>query len=194
MHDIEPYYQWRDHYVASEDSKSPLYGRIYDEFYFTNTIYNYYIHPQWDFFGSSTLYLKILYTDYSRRYSIIELIGEWNDCLYSDIMTLRGEITDLLQEQGISRFILICENVLNFHAGDDNAYYEEWHEMVSDEEGWIAIVNPLEHVEREMLSYHLQDYVHILTGSSWRGNRPQSLYTWVEEQLFSQKPKMLRVG
>src|SRR5687768_14996387 len=82
MHDIEPYFQWIDEYIASEDNRSPLYGRVYDEFFYTNTIYNYYIHPQWDEFGSPTLYLKILFVDYDLHYAIIELIGEWNDCIY----------------------------------------------------------------------------------------------------------------
>ena len=145
MHDIEPYFQWRDAYIASEDERSPLYGRDYDEFYFTNTIYNYYIHPQWDEFGSTTLYLKILYADYEDHYAVIELLGEWNDCIYNDIMTLRREITDLLQEEGISKFILIVENVLNYHASDDNSYYEEWLDQLTDAGGWIVVVNPLEH-------------------------------------------------
>ena len=192
MHDIEPYFQWRDAYVASEDERSPLYGRIYDEFYFTNTIYNYYIHPQWDEFGSSTLYLKILYTDYDLGYAILELIGEWNDCIYNDIMMLRREITDLLQKEGISKFILVAENVLNYHAGEDNCYYEEWYDEVADGEGWIAIVNPLNHVSVEMHSYGLHDYVHILTGCAWRGHKPRALFKWVEAQLSS--PQMLRVG
>ena len=192
MHDIEPYFQWIDAYVAADDRRSPLYGRVYDEFYFTNTIYNYYIHPQWDEFGSSTMYLKILYVDYELHYAVIELIGEWNDCIYNDIMTLRREITDLLQEEGITKFILIAENVLNYHAADDNCYYEEWFDEVSDEEGWVAIVNPLRHVSEEMHTYGLQNYVHILTDAAWRGHKPRALFKWVEAQLSS--PQMLRVG
>jgi len=57
MHDIEPYYKWREYYVASEDEQSPFYGRTYDEFKFTKKIYNYFIHPQWDYIGSQTLYI-----------------------------------------------------------------------------------------------------------------------------------------
>ena len=192
MHDIEPYFQWRDAYIASEDDRSPLYGRDYDEFYFTNTIYNYYIHPQWDEFGSTTLYLKILYVDYDHHYAIIELIGEWNDCIYNDVMTLRREITDLLQEEGISKFILIVENVLNYHAAEDNSYYEEWYDEVSDKEGWVAIINPLLHVDDEMSKYGLSQYVHLLSGAHWRGNKPRSLLRWVEQQLSS--PKVLPLG
>lgn len=181
-----------DAYVAAEDERSPLYGRQYDEFYFTNAIYNYYIHPQWDSFGSSTLYLKILYVDYDLHYAIIELIGEWNDCIYGDIMTLRREITDLLQEEGILHFMLICENVLNYHAGEDNSYFEEWYDEVSDQGGWIAIINPLEHVAEEMNQYDLGHYVHLLTGAEWRGRKPRALYKWVDNQISSLK--LLRVG
>ena len=72
MQHIEPYYKWRDYYVAAEDKKSPFYKRQYSEFYYTHTIYNYYIHPQWDEFGSTTLYLKMLFVDYEQQLAIIE--------------------------------------------------------------------------------------------------------------------------
>ena len=64
MHEIEPYFNWRHLYTAEEDPQSPFYKRTYSEFEFSQTVYNYYIHPQWDDFGSRTLYLKILFTDY----------------------------------------------------------------------------------------------------------------------------------
>lgn len=192
MHDIEPYFQWRDTYIASEDRRSPLYGRDYDEFYYTNTIYNYYIHPQWDEIGSPTLYIKILYADYDLHYAIIELIGEWNDCITNDIMTLRVEITDQMQRAGISKFLLITENVLNYHAADDSAYYEEWHDEVSANNGWIAIINPLHHVAEEMYAYGLNHYVHLLTDAQWRGRKPKALLKWAERLIFSQN--LLRVG
>jgi len=74
MQDIEPFYNWRHLYVAEEDSRSPFYGRTYSEFEFSQTIYNYYIHPQWDEFGSRTLYMKLLFADYEQSYAIIELL------------------------------------------------------------------------------------------------------------------------
>ena len=76
MHDIEPYHEWRNLYVASDDEKSPFYGSSYSEFQFSQKIYNFYIHPQWDPIGSPTLYVKLLFIDYERSYCIIELIGE----------------------------------------------------------------------------------------------------------------------
>ena len=92
MHDIEPFHRWREYYVASEDERSPFYGRNYSEFHFSQKIYNYFIHPQWDHFGSATLYVKILYVDYERSYAIIELIGEWNDAIGNDIMFLKRDL------------------------------------------------------------------------------------------------------
>ena len=42
--------------------------------------------------------------------------------------------------EGINKFILIAENVLNFHSGDRD-YYEEWYEEITDENGWIVCLN-----------------------------------------------------
>jgi len=124
VHTIEPFYRWRDFYVASNDSQSPFYGRTYNEFSFHEKIYNYYIHPQWDNIESSTLYIKILFVDYSEGTAIIELIGEWNDLIDNDIMLFKRHIIDSMLSQSIHRFVLIGENVLNFH-GDMDDYYEE---------------------------------------------------------------------
>ena len=125
MHTIEPYYNWRDYYIASEDENSPFFNNNYDEFKFSQKVYNYFIHPQWDNIESSTLFLKVLQADYVRGYAVIELIGEWNDCLNNDIMLLKTNLTDCLNYDGIDKFILIGENILNFHASDD-CYYEDW--------------------------------------------------------------------
>jgi hypothetical protein len=96
MHELEPFYNWKHIYSADEDSRSVFFGREYSEFEFTQTVYNYFIHPQWDDFGSQTLYLKILMADYDLQYAIIELIGEWNDAIENDIMTLKRDVIDSL--------------------------------------------------------------------------------------------------
>jgi hypothetical protein len=186
MHDIEPFYLWRDDYVAAEDDRSPFYGRQYSEFHFTNKIYNYFIHPQWDDFGSHTLYLKVLFADYEEGYAIIEFIGEWNDCLYDDIMYLKRDLMDHLIESGIYKFILICENVLNFHAGDDD-YYEEWYEDIRDEEGWIVFVNTLKHVEEEMTDGRLQYYTNFgppFNQVNWRPYKPKAIFEVIEAMVY----------
>ena len=185
MQHIEPYYKWRDYYVAAEDKKSPFYKREYSEFYYTNTIYNYYIHPQWDDFGSPTLYLKILFVDYDQQFAIIEFLGEWNDCIENDIMTLKRDVIDQLLRAGIIKFILIGENILNFHA-DDECYYEEWYENVTDEEGWIAMLNVREHLLDEMQTASINLYINMgqhLNDIGWRTLKPAHVLATVEQQL-----------
>jgi hypothetical protein len=185
MHELEPYYNWRDYYVASEDELSPFYNREYSEFYFDKTIYNFYIHPQWDSFGSSTLYIKVLFVDYDREYCIIEMIGEWNDCINNDIMLLKRDVIELIMINGINKFILIGENVLNFHASDDS-YYEEWFQEVEDEDGWIAAVNFREHVASEMRSNNLDYFLNMggeLDELNWRALQPDQFYKKVEDLI-----------
>ena len=187
MHSLEPHYNWRDRYIASEDDRSPFAGRTYDEFQFSQKIYNYYIHPQWDFFGSSTLYLKILYTDYEEGYVIMELIGEWNDAVTNDIMFLKREVVDNLVPQGISKYILICENVLNFHGSDD-CYYEEWLEDVIDQKGWICFVNLLDHVQMEMEETQLHHFANLgenFNNVTWRPYSPEIFYKVIEERFVA---------
>jgi hypothetical protein len=179
LQDIEPYYNWRHLYIASEDEKSPFFEREYSEFEYTNTIYNYFIHPQWDDIDSPTLYIKILFVEYEQHFAIIELMGEWNDCINNDIMLLKREVIDLLQQQGINKFILIGENVLNFHASDD-CYYEEWFEEVED--GWIAFLNFRQHVMEEFQKANIDYY--IISGGqlnevAWRTATPQQLFNTI---------------
>ncbi|WP_345949583.1 hypothetical protein ABDD95_22315 [Mucilaginibacter sp. PAMB04274] len=184
MHEIEPYYKWRDDYVAAEDEYSPFYATVYNEFEFDKQIYNYLLHPQWDSFGSNTLYLKVLYADYDRGYVIIEFIGEWNDAINNDIMLLKREIMELMMDNGINKFILIGENILNFHSSDD-CYYEEWFQEVED--GWIAGINFREHVIREFKQSNIDYFINFgggLDELGWRALKPLQVFKRVEEQLM----------
>jgi hypothetical protein len=180
MQDIEPFYAWRDIYVSSEDERSPFFGREYNEFLYSNTIYNYYIHPQWDFIGSSTLYMKELFADYDNGFAILEFIGEWNDAINNDIMTLKRDVIDDMIRMGISRFILIGENVLNFHPSDD-CYYSEWSDDIGD--GWIAALNFRPHVlaefERANLDYYLT-FGGELNHLHWRTYNPLQLFLKID--------------
>lgn len=177
MHTIEPFYNWRHLYIASEDELSPFYGREYSEFEYSNTIYNYYIHPQWDDIGSETLYIKVLFSDYEEGFAIIEMIGEWNDAINNDIMLLKRDIIDELIFSGVNKFILIGENVLNFHHSDDS-YYEEWFDDIG-EEGWIVFLNFREHVLKEFKRANL-DYYFISEGElndfEWRKFSPGQVF------------------
>ncbi|MBI1227447.1 MAG: hypothetical protein GC192_19605 [Bacteroidetes bacterium] len=185
MQDIAPFHRWLDEYDPTRDKNSPFYGRGYDEFRYTQKIYDHYIHPHWDSFGSLTLYLKILFADYEEGFAIFELIGEWNDCLYNDIMFLKREVADELMPHGIHKFIIIAENVLNFHASDD-CYYEEWYEDVKDEDGWICLLNLFPHVQEEMDDARLGYYMNFgkrLNEVNWRVLTPKGLLQKVEDLM-----------
>jgi hypothetical protein len=183
MHDIEPNFKWRDLYIASEDRRSPFYGYSNSDVAFTHQLYNFYIHPQWDAFGSTTLYLKVTFVDYVEGYALIELMGEWNDTLHNDIMFLKREVIEKMMNQGITKFVFFCEFVLNFHAQDTD-YYEEWSEEMRDEGGWAAFINTRSHVEEEMEDYRLHYY--LLFGEeyndiNWRPFKPDLVYKMIEK-------------
>jgi len=183
MHGIEPFYHWQSLYIAAEDQRSPFYGREYSEFEFSNTIYNYFIHPQWDEFGSNTLYLKILYVNYDRHFCIIELLGEWNDILYNDIMHLYRNVIEELMAEDICYFILIGENVLEFHS-DSADYYEEWFDNLGD--GWIIGLNFREHVTHEFTESGIDYYLGFggrFNQLTWRKYNPEQLFGIVDKMM-----------
>lgn len=182
MHDIEPFYNWRHIYVSEEDENSPFYGRSYSEFEFSQTVYNYYIHPQWDEFGSKTLYLKVLLADYEEQYMVIELIGEWNDAIENDIMELKREVTDHFFARGINKFILVAENVLNFHSGDKD-YYQEWYDETIDMNGWVVVLNMPEQTQYDFRRAKLNSFLELMEIENWRSYKPFHLFRKINEQL-----------
>ena len=194
MHNIEPYYHWRDYYIASEDERSPFYDTYYDEFRYSQKIYNYFIHPQWDNIDSTTLFLKVLFVDYFNGTAIIELIGEWNDCLHNDIMLLKRNLADDLLFEGINKFVLIGENVLNFHASDD-CYYEEWSEEIND--GWVVMLNFQKHVIDEMQRANIGSYFHMderFSNVIWQQYNPVNLCEFIKESLDQKRHKELVIN
>ena len=179
MHDIEPYYNWLKYYDPAADERSPFHGKEYNLDVYSETIYGYYIDPSWDSIGSETLYIKILYTDYALGFTVIEFIGEWNDAINNDIMTLKRNILEILLKEGINKFILIGENILNFHGSDD-CYYEEWFEDVED--GWIAAVSFPPFIQDEFKKYHLDSYINMggtLQIQQWRTLQPLNFFELV---------------
>ncbi|MCV9386395.1 hypothetical protein [Reichenbachiella ulvae] len=173
MHDIEPYYGWLKYYDSSRDEYSPFHGKEYNYDMYSETIYGYYIAPSWDFIGSETLYIKILFLDYDAGYAVIEFLGEWNDAINNDVMHLKRNIIDELLGVDINKFILIGENILNFHGSDDS-YYEEWFEDV--EEGWVTALGFRDFVLDEMNQYNIDTYINSggnLEVINWRTMKPQ---------------------
>jgi hypothetical protein len=184
MHEIEPFYNWLKYYNPAEDQHSPFFGKRYNFDQYSDTIYGYYIDPSWDFMGSETLYLKILYADYDRRFVVIELLGEWNDTIHNDIMHFKRNIVDELTAVGIHKFILIGENVFNFHGSDDS-YYEEWFDDIED--GWIAAVSFPGFVQDEMKRFHIDQYVNMggtLQVNNWRTLHPITFFDVVNKLMI----------
>jgi hypothetical protein len=183
MHDIEPFYNWEKFYVASDDERSPFYNARYNTQQYTHDIYGYYIHPLWDYIGSETLYIKVLYANYKAGFAVIEMFGEWNDTLHNDIMHLKRNVIDYMVQQGLNKFVLIGENVLNFHGSDD-CYYEEWFEEVED--GWIAAINFREFIHNEWKKFNIDSYINFggsLEIDNWRTMNPKTFYETVTERI-----------
>jgi hypothetical protein len=185
MHIIEPFYRWENLYTAESDERSPFYGREYDLNVCRNDVYGYYIHPAWDEFGSETLYLKIIYTDYKHKFAIIEFIGEWNDAIHNDVSYLKRNLIDYINREGIIYYILIGENVLNFHGSDD-CYYEEWYEDVEDEGGWICAIGFRDHIIDEWKRFNVDSYINYggsLELTNWRTMHPLKLFQTLKADL-----------
>ena len=184
MHTLEHFGNWMNLYDSSRDPRSPFFGQSANYDLFSHAVYNYYIAPGWDSFGSETLYLKVLFADYLNGFVIMELIGEWNDALYNDIMQLKQHVVDPLLESGITQFILIGENVFNFHGSDD-CYYEEWLEAISPG-GWAVFANAREFVAEEMKVYGLDGYLYFGEAfqlDAWRTLTPLQVYKEIESRI-----------
>ena len=187
MQDIAPFFQWLEFYVSEEDENSPFFDRKYSRTRYTQQIYNYLIHPQWDFFGSPTLFCKVLFADYKKQFIVIELFGEWNDAIHNDIMHFKRKVAEPFMESGIHKFALITENVLNFHASDDS-YYQEWQEEVMDTGGWLVALNVRDHLVQEMSQFRITDYLFLNNKAQqahWRKVKPQQFSEYIEKEILS---------
>ena len=112
----------------------------------------------------------------------MEFIGEWNDLLHNDIMYLKRDVIEPMFAEGINKFILIGENVLNFHAGEED-YFAEWFEEAMDADGWIALINFLPHVREDLQAAELDRYL-VFGGKwdemPWRALEPDGLLARVD--------------
>ena len=112
---------------------------------------------------------------------IIELMGEWNDAIENDIMTLRRDITDHFYNLGITKYILIAENVLNFHSSERD-YYEEWFEDVADKDGWIICLNMPEATQHDFRKLKLNYYIELKELPEWRKYNPDLLFKLLNDE------------
>lgn len=183
MHHIEPFYGWLDLYSDENDPLSPFHGEEHSEFWYNRQVYDYLAHPYWDTIGSEGLLVKILYCDYDTGYAVIELFGVWNDLIQNDFRLLVDNCLEWLRSNGVSRFILITENVLNIYVEADD-YYQAFQDDL--EEGWMALVGLREHVMAELEKYQIGRFFFwspILQELKWRKSKPHLLLAIVEESM-----------
>jgi hypothetical protein len=96
-------------------------------------------------------------------------------------MFLKRNVIDEFIFHGINKFILVGENVLNFHSSDD-CYYEEWFNELDD--GWIAFVNFRQHVLQEFSAANIDYYIvngELLNNIPWRTFLPLEFYRRVND-------------
>ena len=92
-------------------------------------------------------------------------------------------MADLLVAQGIHKFILIAENVLNFHSSDTD-YYEEWNDDIKDNGGWIAAINMPEQTQYDFHRSHIDRYVYLLESPNWRTFQPHDFFQSIDNQIL----------
>ena len=131
------------------------------------------------------LFVDTLFVDYEKTFAIIELFGEWNDCVENDVMYLKRNIVDKMLKKGIHKYILICDNLLVYHAGDED-YYEEWIEDINEERGWICLLNTNDPVYSELKTYRRSNYLSFggeLKEVNWRLYKPGPLFKLIDGML-----------
>ena len=98
-------------------------------------------------------------------------------------MTLRRDVTDQFFQYGITKFILIAENVLNFHSSDKE-YYQEWFEEVTDENGWIVCLNMPEQTQHDFRKAKLNYYIELVEMENWRIYKPFHLFKKIDGEIL----------
>ena len=111
------------------------------------------------------------------------MIGEWNDAVENDIMQLKRSVIDILIKQGIYKYILITENVLNFHSSD-REYYEEWIEDVKDDGGWIVSINMPEQTQYDFHKSKIDRYITFMEDTNWRTYKPDVFFQWIDNRMI----------
>jgi hypothetical protein len=186
MHELRPHSGWENRYRATEDPRCPFYLEQGAPELGYHRMYDFVIHPEWDSVGCETLFVKQIFADYEQGYVVLELIGEWNDAVHNDVMEVKRRFADPLLAQGVDKFLLIADNLLNFHAGESD-YYAEWAEET--EGGWVVILNARDHVLQDLTDARLTRYVWAgerYRFGAWRAQDPLALCQGVDQMIQRQ--------
>jgi len=114
-------------------------------------------------------------------YIVMENMGEGNDAIENDIMTLKKDVIEHFSDQGINKYILIAENVLNFH-GSDREYYEEWREELQEDDGWAVLLNMPEQTQYDFKKLRLERYLELVDLPDWRIYKPIHLFRKIQSE------------
>jgi len=96
---------------------------------------------------------------------------------------LKRDVIDKMIAVGIRKFILVGENVLNFHSSD-SCYYEEWIEDIADDGGWVVIMDMPEQSQYDFRKAHLDYYVELINFPGWRTVLPQHLFAAIDNKML----------
>jgi hypothetical protein len=99
-------------------------------------------------------------------------------------MELKREVLEKLMDEGIYKFVLITENVLNYHS-DVKDYYEELYENVTDESGWVVCLNMPEQTQYDFKKAHLNRYIELMELENWRTYKPFHLFKKIDGELMA---------
>ena len=178
---VEPFYGWLHLYNHEVDVRSPFHEVEHSLFEYNRKIYTFNANPLWDEIESESLLVKILYADYERGYTIIELLGEWNDLFENDFKLLCENCLTYMIDSGINKFILICENVFNVYLEHDY-YYDAFHDELEDD-GWLFLLKARPNVKSDFEQYNISQYflwnptIDLLP---WRKLKPWALFEAIE--------------
>ncbi|MEM6801348.1 MAG: hypothetical protein AAF696_08080, partial [Bacteroidota bacterium] len=88
-----------------------------------------------------------------------------------------------LIDQGINKYILICENVFHIYLEEDD-YYRAVEEELED--GWIFALRLRKELKDEMRDYGIAPYIYWsekLDTVNWRSLKPAQLYKLIYSML-----------
>ena len=182
--DIEPYYGWLGYYDPELDTRNPFGLRdaeAPDDA--ARYLYTFEANPRWESIGSESLLAKVLYANYDEHFAVIELMGEWNDLFENDWRLLTENCLDWMLEQGITQFILLCENVFHIYLDSDD-YYEAFAERNADV--WVCLLRAREEVLAELERYRLSGYFYWnsqFDDLRWRKMKPWELFAQVKSSM-----------
>jgi len=103
-------------------------------------------------------------------------------------MALKRDVVDHMIREGIRKFVLIGENVLNFHSSD-NLYYEEWRDDVADDGGWIVMLDLPIQSQHDFFKARINYYVELLNYPIWRTVQPQYLFAAIDNMMLRRLSK-----